>query len=523
MVSIPVKTRSGAVTPMTIEQKLAKSRMMARDLFPYWAPVINSLVLVEEPSVKRKGVNYKLICAYNRDFVESISLVELMWVWIHEACHILNKHCERWAAVIGMKDQEMKDVFDSVEQSPKLMALARIWNIAGDAASNQKLESLIGEINKHNQSLRGRVNHNLPSGYVSPATIEMEYGNSTEFYYKGLLDKQEKEEKGSDENEGNSGSEGKPCGNNSGDSDKKESDGDSSDTNSSIGESDKQGDSEENSDDQCGTEGEAEQAYDPGKGVSGSSAGGMRQPWEKNIPEDIGRSDNQVDLIVENTAREVERYASQGIGFVPDSIKQWASDFLDPPVGDWTIEFSSALSNTSAMRRGSDLYKFGKVSRTQLKMGGIKSGKPIYPAMVASKPTVAIVGDTSGSMGKKELATIIGTVKGIVEATEVDILFCSCDARAGEIQKIENWDEVPDLLYGGGGTDFSPAFKALAEEYPQPETVVYITDGGGAAPDEEPDWCEVIWVLAGRYRQVPYKEGYRDRIDWGEYVYPEID
>ena len=100
-------------------------------------------------------------------------------------------------------------------------------------------------------------------------------------------------------------------------------------------------------------------------------------------------------------------------------------------------------------------------------------------------------------------------------------MFCACDARAGDVTPIQDWSEIADLLTGGGGTAFGPAFDALEEEMPQPTTIVYITDGGGTAPDEQPDWTDqVIWCLVGPYKQKPDNSNWKP-IDWGTFI--EID
>ena len=97
-------------------------------------------------------------------------------------------------------------------------------------------------------------------------------------------------------------------------------------------------------------------------------------------------------------------------------------------------------------------------------------------------------------------------------------MFCACDAQAGDVTHLNDWAEVADLIQGGGGTAFGPAFDALKEETPQPTTVIYITDGGGRAPDEQPDWIDqVVWCLVGPYKTVPTDSNYRP-IEWGTFI-----
>ena len=47
---------------------------------------------------------------------------------------------------------------------------------------------------------------------------------------------------------------------------------------------------------------------------------------------------------------------------------------------------------------------------------------------------------------------------------------------------------------GGGGTDFRPVFNEVEDRGIDPACVVYLTDGWGVYPEEEPPY-PVLWVL----------------------------
>ena len=229
-----------------------------------------------------------------------------------------------------------------------------------------------------------------------------------------------------------------------------------------------------------------------------------------------------MERIAEETANAVTRYASSGRGPVPGFLKQWAEEFTNPPAVHWTEKLEVGVGHAKKYKQGHTKDRYNKISRRQYKFGKRPfHNKPLLPNRVDPVPTIAVVGDTSASMGKIELSYIAGTIKGIVDATGAEVMFCACDARAGDVTPIQDWSEIADLLTGGGGTAFGPAFDALEEEMPQPTTIVYITDGGGTAPDEQPDWIDqVIWCLVGPYKQKPDNSNWKP-IDWGTFI--EID
>jgi predicted metal-dependent peptidase len=472
-----------AVKQMTPYEKLAKARKMARDRFPFFSYVLYSLKPYETESVPTLAVSSGGIMAWNPRFVEKCTLAELMWVITHEAMHILNKHHRRWVDKIGLSGMEMQAAYEEVSKNARLKATSKNWNIAADAAVNQKLE----ELAEH-------VGERLPEGYVSPRRIEAEYGLTVEGYYDHLRNKEEPEEPKDPPPPGEEPPE----------------DGEDGDC---------PGDEPGDGGDIGGQYWGPASDLKPGQGESGSSAGGLPQEWEKEA-EDAGlegREEDEMDEISDQVAKDIVREAQKGEGKVPGSFQVWAEGKLDPPHVHWSEKLSSAMSTSKTFVAGRSEAQWGKVSRKQWKIGGFGPNKPIMPHRVDPVPLVAVVGDTSGSMGTTEISYIIGTIKGIVDASGADVLFCACDASAGEVVRLNDWSEAESLMTGGGGTDFRPAFDALEKEFPQPTTVVYVTDGGGTAPDKEPNWCEVIWCLVGPYKETPHKPDWSP-VDYGTII-----
>jgi predicted metal-dependent peptidase len=125
-------------------------------------------------------------------------------------------------------------------------------------------------------------------------------------------------------------------------------------------------------------------------------------------------------------------------------------------------------------------------------------------------PRVALVVDTSGSMGSREIEDALTEARGILEAVGAEVTFVACDADVHELRPVSTVRDAMRLLKGGGGTDFRPAFEALSAVKPRPEVVIFATDGYGPAPHVQPPGMNTIWLLVGGNKNPP--------AQWGECV-----
>lgn len=108
---------------------------------------------------------------------------------------------------------------------------------------------------------------------------------------------------------------------------------------------------------------------------------------------------------------------------------------------------------------------------------------------------IVVVIDTSGSIGKKELTEFGSEVKSIIDETRphmVRVIYC--DSKIAHIDEYSPDDDIQFKAHGGGGTDFRPPFTWLENNQIVPKAVVYLTDGHGPFPEQEPDF-PVLWVI----------------------------
>ncbi len=232
-----------------------------------------------------------------------------------------------------------------------------------------------------------------------------------------------------------------------------------------------------------------------GKGC-GSGAGRDPNDAELGVPAELGKSSAEVKRVQREVAEAIRKEASKGRGNLPMGLKRWAEEMLGPPHVPWQQKLARLVRNAVAFRPGAGDYRYDRPSRRQGAFG-YGTGSPVFPAMRMPVPQVAIIVDTSGSMGSDELKVALEECKGILSAVGAAISFIACDAAVHSARKVRNIKEAMTLMAGGGGTDMKPAIAQALAERPRPEVLVIVTDGhiGDAGPP--PPGMNVVWVVAG--------------------------
>jgi predicted metal-dependent peptidase len=104
--------------------------------------------------------------------------------------------------------------------------------------------------------------------------------------------------------------------------------------------------------------------------------------------------------------------------------------------------------------------------------------------MVEPEVHVAVVIDTSGSMGQQDLEECLGEIEGIIKASgnRIGVNVYACDADVAATQRVFSARDVK--LAGGGGTDMRVGIDKAQEGKPQPDIIIVLTDGYTPWPDE---------------------------------------
>lgn len=453
---------------MTWKEIIATARLAGCRRERYFTTALMALIPHEAPGLGTIGVTKDWIMMVDPVAVTAWGVEKATTVIRHEVRHCLRDHHGR-GEVLGGEE------FD------------RLKNIAGDAEIND------------GEEFRGDP---WPDGAVTPSALGMPDGLLMEEYFD-LLRKQAEQQQAK--------------GKGSGGKDKK--DGESSSGESSSGESSsKEGEGE--------GEGEGSKPS-AGHGWCGSCAG-RAMPGEPSTEGNSkdgdgdaahgpveGRSEVEQRRIRKQVAEAIKQEAQRGRGTVPAGWVRWADAQLSPPKIPWQQKLAKVMRATIAYRAGAIDRKYQHTSRRQAGIGyGV--GKPRLPGLRAPVPNVAVVIDTSGSMGQKELDAAVAETAGVLKAVGSDIDFCACDAEVHSLASVRNYRDLSKHMKGGGGTSFIPAFVALSSRKRRPEIVVFITDGCGPAPEQQPDGMKTIWVLVGAHKQHPTTGG--GQCTWGEFI-----
>lgn len=248
-------------------------------------------------------------------------------------------------------------------------------------------------------------------------------------------------------------------------------------------------------------------------GRCGSCAGGQPTAGEERAPAEARASTMERQTIVRAAAEAAADAAAKRRGTVPDEIARAAEKGLEAATVPWQRVLAAHLHRAVDRRRGYRDFTYARPSRRQSAMGA-GPGRPLLPSTFEPVIEVAVVVDTSGSMGQQELQVALSEIDGLLRASPTALRVMSCDAKVHATGKVNRVSEVAKLLKGGGGTDFRPAFEALRPH--RPGVTIFVTDGYGPAPETQPAWTDTIWLLVGRHTRVPQAGDSWHDVDWGQ-------
>lgn len=201
--------------------------------------------------------------------------------------------------------------------------------------------------------------------------------------------------------------------------------------------------------------------------------------WPEDIDDATKEQISQmVDDLVEFAAQEVEK----SHGEIPAEMKGRIEKIREKPkpVTDWKRYFRRYLG-----------HEFSEFIRKSKKRESMRF--PDAAGTRHRRKSHILVGiDTSGSVSMSEYMEFFGQIKTLTNAATFHVV--ECDAR---IQYEYDFNRnAPEILHGGGGTDFQPVidmFNAHRKEY---DALVYFTDGYSSIPRDTPK--DTLWVISSQ-------------------------
>ena len=99
--------------------------------------------------------------------------------------------------------------------------------------------------------------------------------------------------------------------------------------------------------------------------------------------------------------------------------------------------------------------------------------------------------DTSGSVNQDELQTFFSEIYHLWRwGAEIQVV--ECDAEIGQIWQYSG--QLPSMVTGGGGTNFTPPIEYANKDY-HPDAIFYFTDGHAPAPSQL-SRSPILWVIS---------------------------
>jgi len=205
--------------------------------------------------------------------------------------------------------------------------------------------------------------------------------------------------------------------------------------------------------------------------------------WGKEDDKDGDSESGSMGDLEEEWAQRVAIAAQQAKmqGKLPAHIQEMIEDLLQPKL-DWRHLLQDRI--TSCARND---FRLSPANKKHLWRGFI------LPSIGGESICIAYIIDSSGSVSKEDIREALSEVLGICESyEEFTIHLYFADAEVNSYYELHQFDPLPKIIEGRGGTDFRPAIAA-AEALDGVTTIVYHTDMYGTFPDKEPR-IPVIWL-----------------------------
>lgn len=246
-------------------------------------------------------------------------------------------------------------------------------------------------------------------------------------------------------------------------------------------------------------------------GCGGCSGNRQKGEPEAGTPEAGTRSAGELRRAMRSAAEDIKAHAQKQRGELPAELQRFADSVLTPPKVNWRTMLQHELRTAVAWKTGGVDLRYDGPSRRQAGLG-YGANRAVLPRMRAPIPIVDVIGDTSGSMGQRELNAVGRETIGIIDALGAKVRFAACDAACNGIAEVASIQDIIKAMKGGGGTDMTPAFNALAKRAPRGDVIVCLTDGyiGDGFP-KVPPAAKTIWVVIGGFKG--------ECAPWGKHIY----
>lgn len=210
----------------------------------------------------------------------------------------------------------------------------------------------------------------------------------------------------------------------------------------------------------------------PGQGCNADGDGNKSESTKQAEGEMPGISETRLENLAQSVMQKAKEHEERNRGSVPAGILSEIEAANVEPKVRWQDVLKAQVFHAIEHRNGAEDSIWNKTSRRQ---GGVGYGPgyAMLPGTIEYKPRVALVRDTSGSMGGN-LQDLVNETMGIIDECGGEIDMIDCDTQAVDKGKISSLQQVKKFS-GGGGTDMTAALDIAKKK--GVDIVVCITDG----------------------------------------------
>ena len=217
----------------------------------------------------------------------------------------------------------------------------------------------------------------------------------------------------------------------------------------------------------------------------------------------VGRSKAEIRSVEILADKQIKDYIAQkGRGSVPAALIRDVENRKEISRIRWQDVLARVIRTATGQLMMGDMDpSYIRPSRRSFAMGTV-----LRPSYVTRLPEIAIVRDTSGSMGEEQLTACVRESYSIVKSVGIDdIWYTDADAAVAMPWKRVNKEFFNTLstASGGGGTNFGPAIKDAQRLHPRPDLLIYCTDGDGDAGDPPRGMAVVFAIVPSYYNKAP--------------------
>ena len=201
-----------------------------------------------------------------------------------------------------------------------------------------------------------------------------------------------------------------------------------------------------------------------------------------------------------------------GRGTLPGNLVEIIADILTVPPADipWKVVLKKCISH-AVPQEDDEIFSLPNRRLNHLRPQGVF---PFPSYIQVTGMQIALIRDTSGSMGGPEIEEVISVALSFMKEFPTSKLFLvDADTKVHAVYEIDEKSDIPDSVTGRGGTDFIQPIAYTIENL-KPDIILYGTDGYGTAPPSPPP-VPVVWLMT-YHSHVPAAYGTAIQISTGE-------